>query len=123
MDEYEKVLKSFTFNDLINRNKLFYLVSLKLKHKIEFVHIINIIQILIEEIISDLFHKGKFMLDNFGALTFKRRPPRKFYNFQTRQVQKSRGNNAIQFHLFNKFRVIVLRNLDIARTFGDGYVL
>lgn len=119
MDDYDLALSKFKINDLINRKKLYHLVSLKIGKSIEYFHIISIIKILIEEIVIDLFQGRRFILDNFGAFTLKRLPPRNFYNYQTQKMQLSKGNYTLRFQLFNKFRLTILRNIDIKKTFKD----
>lgn len=117
--DYETKLSEYKLNSLISRAKLYALVYLKLNQQIEYQHVRNVISILFEEIGNELFKKGKFVIDNFGSLTLKRMKPRNFYNYQTKQLQKSKGNNIVRFQLFNKLRLIILSNLDIARTFED----
>lgn len=122
MEDYDSALSKFGLNDLIDRDKLYHLVFLKVRSEIKSEHVKSVIKILIEEVMEELFQRGRFAIDNFGALILKRVAPRSFWNYQTREMQMSNGSNILRFQLFNKLRLTILRNLDVERTFGGNDV-
>ena len=108
-------------NDILYKKDLCDAVYHHLDNKIDYTHIVSIISILMEEMVKDLFNKGKFYIGNFGWFIFKRLPPRGYFNFQTGKVERSEGNKILRFKINKKLKRNILDNLDIARTFDDEH--
>ncbi len=104
----------------IKKKYLAQVVSNKLDIEIDRRHIISIITILFEEIVKDIFTKGHFIIGNFGKFIFGRSPSRKFFNFQTGQVEQSVGNNILKFKLNEQLKRDILKQIDIERTFNNN---
>ena len=103
----------------IKKARLVELVEKRIPIKVDPLHIASIISILSEEICQDIVSKGKFTIKNFGTFILRQVPSRKFFNFQTQQVEQSVGNKQFQFRLTKSLRKLICDNINIDKTFKE----
>lgn len=103
----------------IKKARLVELVEERMSIKVDPLHIASIITILLEEIYQDIVSKGKFKIKNFGTFILRQVPPRKYFNFQTQQVEQSIGNKQFQFRLTKSLRKLICENINIDKTFKE----
>ena len=113
--------KRFEETKSVDRRYFMSYVSKKLKYTIPFYHIQSVISILFEELLEDLCAQKQIVIGNFGKLFLKQLKPRKHFNVTSGIFDTSPGNKVMRFKLDRKLRKILTANLDIDKTFGDGY--
>lgn len=109
---------------LIKKTEFCNLVYKKLQSKgydIQLIHIIKVINILIDEI-KALLLKGKtFIIWDFGRFRLERAKPKPFYNLKTGQIEMPRRiRNKLRFTLMEKMRQRLIKNLNIEETFREN---
>jgi nucleoid DNA-binding protein len=103
--------------DNISKNDLWYYVNNKLKHSIHSKHVLAVLNILFDEMLSDLQQGKTVNVINLGALSLPITKPRKHYHIHLRKVVQSTGHRIIKFLLAPTIRKKIIQFLDIDRTF------
>lgn len=107
-------------NDLsISKYKLWKYVNKKVNRIVNRFHVLSVISILFEEMITDLKNNKKVKIFNFGEFELKKTPTRNFFNVFTRQMYTSGGFRLLKFKLNSKVRKKILSHLDVEKTFKD----
>jgi nucleoid DNA-binding protein len=78
-----------------------------------------IINILFDEMISDLKDGKEIDVFNFGTLYLKNTKPRLYYDIRFQRLMMSTGRKILKFVLSPKLRKKIIKNLDVDKTFGD----
>lgn len=105
--------------DNITKRILWRYVNKKIKRSIHHYHVFSVITILFEEIIKDLKLGKDVKIFNFGTLSLKKLPPRKYHDINARQVKQASSHKILRFVLSNKLRNILRDHLDMEATFKD----
>lgn len=84
-------------------------------------HIVGVLNILYDELDQEFRAGKKVRIGNFGFFIVKKQAPRPFINVATGIKAMSKGNKNLKFILFQVFKKILTKNLDIAKTFPDIY--
>lgn len=113
-------LQRFKIVQNVDRRFLWQYVARKLKRKIKVVHISSVVNILLDEIISELMTIGSFKIGNFGLMMIKQMPNRRHFHFAKKMIVESAGRKILRFKLNKKVHKIITQNLDIAKTFGEA---
>lgn len=113
-------LKRFQETSNVDRRFLWQYVAKKLKRKILAIHVASIVNILLDELVSELQIIGTIKIGNFGKLFFKQMKPRKHYDFSRKKVMESKGRRMLRFKLNKNVQTIIVNNLDIAKTFKEN---
>ena len=104
----------------IDRRLFSRYVAKKIKH-ISSTHIESIISILFDEMTQDLEKGITITIGNFGKFILETLGPRKHLNINSGEFTISPGNKILRFCLTKKLRLFLIKNLDIAKTYGDAY--
>jgi nucleoid DNA-binding protein len=85
-------------------------------------HIKSVINILLEEMSLDLQERKEITIGNFGKLFVKQIKPKGFFNIHTNQYEMTNEKQITRFVLIKGLREMLIKGLDIAKTFGDDYL-
>lgn len=111
--------RSFEDSKNIDRRFLAQYVARKLKKKILYKHVISVTNILLDEIVKDLISGLAIKIGNFGKLFLKQLKERAHFNLFENKVVISKGKKILRFKLNEKFHRLLIKNLDIAKTFEE----
>lgn len=106
-------------NKSIDRRFLWQYVLKKINKSIHHAHVMSVINILLDEVITELISSKKIKIGNFGNFVIKKLNPRKHFNVFTKQYEMSKGNKIVRFELNKKIRKFLIKNLDVAKTFSE----
>lgn len=98
----------------ITKRVLWRYVNKKIDRVIHHYHVFSIISILFDEILIDLKLGKELKIFNFGSLTVKKLPPRKYYNIHDKIVRVSKPHNILRFNLSPKLRKELKKQLDVS---------
>lgn len=109
-------------NDLsIDKRTLWKIVNKKINRKIKSSHVGSIINILFEELISDLKTGQEIKIKNLGSFILKNTKPRKYHDVRYNRVMLSSGGKILKLVLPNIIKKKICQMLDIDKTFEDDY--
>ena len=100
----------------IDKRRLWQYVNLKVKRFVHHYHVISIISILFDEMVKDLKSGKDIKIFNFGTLSLKKMPARKYFNVRHQRIMHSSGNKVLRFTLAPGIRKKLIRNLDLDKT-------
>jgi nucleoid DNA-binding protein len=103
----------------IDKRTLWRFVNVKINRSIQSSHVIGVINILFDEIISDLKSGKEIKIFNFGTLWLKPTKPRLYYDIRFQRLMMSAGNKILKLVLSPKLRKKIIKNLDVDKTFED----
>lgn len=101
----------------LNKRKLVFAVADKLNNKIHYLHINNVVNLLIDEFNELLKQKRKIKIGNFGIFTLDKTIDRKFFNFKLMRVDFTESRNILKFKLNKKLRKYIVNSIDLGKTF------
>ena len=97
----------------IDKRSLWRYVNRKIQRVIYHYHVLSIITILFDEMLADL-KKGKTIkITNFGSLSLKKMPPRKYHNVRYKRVMSSNGQNLLRLTLSPSLRKELCSHLNV----------
>ena len=91
----------------ISKRKLSTLVAKELKGIVHSLHILSVINILIDEIVKELKNGNSIKIINFGTLSLKNMKPKKFLDLSTRKILWSKQYKTLRFKLTKKISKIM----------------
>jgi nucleoid DNA-binding protein len=94
-------------------------VNKKIKRSINHYHVLSVITILFEEMLTDLKEGKEIEIFNLGTLTLWPTKPRKYYNVVFQKVMQSEGHKILRFILAPPLSKKMRALLDIDKTFLD----
>lgn len=97
----------------ISKRDLWRYVNHKIKRLIHHYHVFSIISILFEEMIKELKAGKEIKIKNFGRLTLKEMPPRKYHDVRFQKVMKSPGYKIMRLFLSKPIRKKLCESLDL----------
>lgn len=103
----------------IDKRTLWRYVNRKIDRSIQAFHVISVINILFDEMISDLKEGKDIKIHNLGVIFLKQTEPRLYYDIRFKRVMMSAGSKILKFILAPKLRKKFVKNLDVDKTFGD----
>jgi nucleoid DNA-binding protein len=103
----------------IDKRTFWKYVNKKLNRSIQAWHVISVINILFDEMISDLKAGKEISIFNLGTIFLQNTKPRSYFDFRFQKIMLSSGSKVLKFVLSPKFRKNFVKKLDIDRTFGD----
>lgn len=103
----------------IDKRVLWHYVNLKIRRVVHHYHVLSVISILFDEMISDLKVGKSIDIFNFGTLTLKKMKPRRYHNVSKRQFMHTDGHHVLRFSLANKIRKKLCQHLDVDKTLKD----
>lgn len=104
-----------------DRRRFWKYVAKKLKYAIHASHVESVINILFDEIVQDLEKEIIIPIGNFGKFVSKKMAPRKHHDINSGEFIFSPGNKTLRFYLNKKFRLFLIKKLDIDKTFENNY--
>lgn len=112
-------LKRFQLIKNVDRRFLWQYVGRKLRGKVLVVHVMSVVNILLDELTKELLTVGSIKIGNFGKMFFKQMKSRRHYDFSRKKIMESKGKAILRFKLNKKAQVIITNNLDVAKTFAE----
>jgi len=103
----------------ISKRELWHKVNAKLRGRIHNTHVYSVINLLFEELISDLLNEKDIDIINFGTFTFKKMKDRRFWNVSTKEISTAPGNYVLRFFIANKLRKRILKNIAVDKKLKD----
>ncbi len=103
----------------IDKRTFWRYVNSKVDRNIHSAHILSVINILFEEIISDLKAGKEIKMFNFGSLSLVKVLPRMYHDLRYHKMMYSAGNKKLSFKISKKIRDQIIKKLDLDKTFGD----
>jgi len=101
----------------LNKRKLTFLVTKRLKHNIHHIHIANVISIFVDEFLLNLQQKENINIPNFCHFKLEMSKPRKFHNLQKQRFAISEGKILLKIKLSKSLRNKIIQNMDLIKTF------
>jgi nucleoid DNA-binding protein len=111
--------KNFEKNKSVDRRFLWQYVCKKLNKSIHHAHVLNVINILLDEVLVELIDSKKIKIGNFGEFIFQKLNPRRHFNVFTKVFEVSKGNSIIRFVLNKKLKKFISNQIDVAKTFPE----
>jgi|ERR1700722_2592493 len=90
---------TISMNQRYNKRKLWTLLIKELNHFVHSSHIYSVLNILIEEMISDLVSGKNIKIINFGSFSLKELKPRRYLDLATRRFKISGPSKALRFKI------------------------
>ncbi len=112
-------LKRFQLIKNVDRRFLWQYVGRKLRGKVLVVHVMSVVNILLDELTKELLTVGSIKIGNFGKMFFKQMSPRRHYDFSRKKIMEAKGRAVLRFKLNKKAQLIITNNLDVAKTFVE----
>lgn len=97
----------------VSKRDLWHYVNRKIKRLIHHYHVFSVISILFEEMIKDLQAGKDIQITNFGKITLKEMPPRKYHDVRFRRVMESPGHRIMRLFLAKPIRKKMCDSLDL----------
>lgn len=107
--------------DNIDKRFLWKYVNQKINRKVKGYHVVSIINILFEEVLSDLKEGKVVEVFNFGSLFLKNMKPRKYHDVRYNRVMLSKSNKILKFILPRTLKRKICQFLDIDKTLKGDY--
>jgi nucleoid DNA-binding protein len=104
----------------VDKRTLWQYVNRKFKGIIHHYHVLAVITILFEEMISDLKQGKQIDIFNLGTLSLKQMKPRQYHDVRHRRMMHAQGRRVLRFSLSSKIRKKLCDNLDIDKTLKGG---
>ena len=104
----------------VDKRTLWQFINRKFRGVIHHYHVLAVITILFEEMISDLKQGKSIEIFNLGTISLKQMKSRKYHNVRHRQMMFAPGRKVLRFSLSNKIRKKLCDNLDIDKTLKGG---
>lgn len=89
-------------NQKYNKQKLWWFITRRINHSVHRLHVISIINILIEELVKELRIGNEIKLPNFGIFKIKELKPKKIRNIATKDIKFVKRTKALRFRLSRK---------------------
>jgi nucleoid DNA-binding protein len=105
--------------DSITKRVLWRYVNKKIKRTIHHYHVFSVITLLFEEMIKDLISGKEIKIHNFGILSLKQLPARKYHDVNERVVKQAIPHRILRFILSKKLRNKLRKHLDLDATFRE----
>lgn len=105
----------------IDKRYLWKFVNKKINRAVKGYHVVSIINILFEEMLSDLRSGKEIEIFNFGKLFLKKMNPRKYHDVRYNRVMVSHGGRILKFILSPKIKRKICQALDIDKTLKGDY--
>lgn len=86
-------------NQRFTKNKLWALVSKKINHSIHRLHIISVINILIDEMIKELKRGNKIKIPGFGTFSINELKPKKIRSVVSKKIKFAQRTKSLRFRL------------------------
>lgn len=104
----------------ISKRSLWQYVNIKIHRFIHYYHVLSIITILFEEILTDLKRGKDLKIFNFGTLSLKQLKPRKYFDVRHQKVMQAKAHKILRFTLTSSVRKKLVKHLDLDKTLkGD----
>lgn len=88
----------------ISKRMLWRYVNLKIKRVVHSYHVLSVMTILFDEIVTDLLKGKSIKIYNFGTLSLKQMKPRKYFDVRFKKVMHSKGHKIMRFVLAPLFK-------------------
>lgn len=92
-------ISSFSTKQRFTKNKLWGLVSKKLNYSIHRLHILSIINILIDEMIKELKQGNEIKIPGFGTFTVNELKPKKIRSVVSKKIKFAQRTKSLRFRL------------------------
>src|SRR3989304_1401991 len=83
----------------VDKRTFWKFINKKIGRKVKSYHVISIINILFEEILSDLKDGKDLKIFNFGEILLKNTKPRKYHDVRYNRIMLSSGNKILKLVL------------------------
>lgn len=100
----------------ISKRTLWRYVNRKIKRAIHHYHVLSVMTILFDEMISDLIKGKAIKIFNFGTLTLKQMKPRKYFDVRFQKVMHSEGHKILRFVLAPAFKKKLVAHVQLDKT-------
>lgn len=94
---------------MINKTKLIKIICKELNNSITYFHILSVINIFIEELITEIEKKKIIKVPNFGKFKLKQMKSKKIINVLTNKPQQTAPSSVLRFTLTKKLRTYLKR--------------
>lgn len=102
-------------NENIDKTKLIKKVVKRLRKNHYKTHVINVINILIDELILDFAKSKVLKLYNFCEIKYKNYAPKKFINLFSKQLEVSSGKKVLTFKINSKLAGNLNKDIEIIK--------
>lgn len=107
------------WSDNINKRRFWRFVNKKINHLINHAHVLSVISILFEEMVTDLLNGKEIKIHNFGTLSLQETKSRQYHDVRYKRVMQSAPHRILRFKLAPQIRKKLRGLLDIDKTFKD----
>jgi len=102
-------------NENIDKTKLIKKVVKKLSKNHYKTHVINVINILLDELIFDFLRGKALKLFNFCEISYKKYAPKKFINLFSKEMQVSSGKTVLVLKINKKLSSKLNSDIEIIK--------
>lgn len=102
---------------VISIRQLWYYVNHKTNRVVNALHVLTVVNLLIEELVQDLKDNKEIKIFNFATISLEQMKSRPYIDIATKTKKMSKPNKKLTFKLNKNVKMLIFKNVDLDKTF------